>query len=258
MTLVGRDEAGRSREFRLSRYADGAGWDVTTGHPRQPPPGEGHLGRLLTDDDVRNCLLCHTTAARPAGGRAGPEAADRGIGCESCHGPGGNHLQAVASHVLLPAIARPRLATAAQVVALCGRCHGPLGKTVTAADPFAVRFPAVGLTWSRCYTESGGALDCRPATTRTATPRRPRPSTKPNASPVTDPAAASTSDTDRLSREPDARLPDLPHAPRPHGHPALDVHRPSHPDAPGGPGYRAASEAEDVERSFTPPRRAGP
>ncbi len=31
---------------------------------------------------------------RPAGG-PGPEAADRGIGCERCHGPGGNHIKAI-------------------------------------------------------------------------------------------------------------------------------------------------------------------
>ena len=161
LTLVGRDDAGQVRELRLSHYADISSWDVTTGHPPTPPDGEGHLGRILSADDLHGCLVCHTTAPRPARDGVGVVSADRGIGCERCHGPGATHLKAVADKFPDLAIAQPRAASGAEVVTLCGQCHNPLGRSVGPSDPIAVRFPATTLTWSRCYTESAGAFDCR-------------------------------------------------------------------------------------------------
>ena len=90
----------------------------------------------------------------------GPEAADHSIGCEKCHGPGGNHLLAIAAKFPDPAIARPNLASGARVVKICAQCHSPRGKTVSPDDPNSVRFQGTTLTWSRCYTESNDALDC--------------------------------------------------------------------------------------------------
>jgi tetratricopeptide (TPR) repeat protein len=161
LTLVGHDERGRERELRLSHYADGPAWDVTTGHPAKPPQHEGYLGRFLSVDDLYGCLFCHTTVARSAHDRHGPEAADRGIGCERCHGPGGNHLKAVATRSSDLAIGSPGPASGAEVVALCAQCHGPFGREVSRTDPLAVRLPGTTLTWSRCYLESGGTFDCR-------------------------------------------------------------------------------------------------
>jgi tetratricopeptide (TPR) repeat protein len=161
LTLVGRDDSGRTRELRLSHYADGPSWDVTTGHPPVPPQGEDYLGRFLSRDDLNSCFACHTTVPRQARDGNGPAAADRGIGCERCHGPGANHLKAVAAKLPDLAIAQPRVASGAEIVALCGQCHNPLGRAVSPIDPVAVRFPSTTLTWSRCYTESGGTFDCR-------------------------------------------------------------------------------------------------
>ncbi|MGP0069625.1 MAG: tetratricopeptide repeat protein [Isosphaeraceae bacterium] len=160
LTPVGLDEQKHLRELRLSHYADGPVWDVTTGHPPQPRPGEGFLGRFLSSDELRSCLFCHTTVARSARDQTDPESADRGIGCERCHGPGEVHLPAVRSRFPDLAIARPRAGSGPQVVALCAQCHSPLGREVTRTDPVAVRFPGTTLTWSRCYSNSGGLLDC--------------------------------------------------------------------------------------------------
>ena len=160
ITLVGTDEDGRARELRLSHYADGPVWDLTAGQLGMPGRGEGPLGRFLAEGDVHGCLACHTTDPRQARAGIGPVAADRGIGCERCHGPGEAHIAAVAAKLPDPAIARPRLASAAEVVALCAGCHSTPGRTVSPSDPLAVRFPGTGLTWSRCYAESGGGLSC--------------------------------------------------------------------------------------------------
>jgi tetratricopeptide (TPR) repeat protein len=162
LTLVGRDDHGESRELRLSHYHRGAEafWDVTSGHPVRPSEPSEYLGQPLTDDAVRRCLLCHVTAPRSASGAYGPGPTDRGIGCERCHGPGENHLLAVAAKFPDLAIARPTLASGARVVALCAQCHSPRGRATSQDDPFSVRFQGTTLTWSRCYTESNDALDC--------------------------------------------------------------------------------------------------
>ena len=162
VTPVGRDEAGRLREIRLSRFGEIDAWDVTAGHPTRPDPctAEETLGRLLTADELRNCLGCHTTDPRAARDRVGPTAMERGIGCERCHGPGGNHLESVAAGFADPAIARPKRANAEQVTRLCAECHSPTTRTVRPSDPDAVRFQGTTLTWSRCYQESRGGMSC--------------------------------------------------------------------------------------------------
>jgi hypothetical protein len=160
VTLVVRDEAGTIREYRLTRYARGVGWDVTIGQPNRPRSPAEDLGRPLTADRIRGCLHCHATHFRAAGDRAGPEASDPGIGCERCHGPGGHHLRAIEAGFPDPAIGRPGLAPAERVTALCADCHSPFETLIVPDDPASVRFQGKTLTWSRCYTESQGGLDC--------------------------------------------------------------------------------------------------
>jgi tetratricopeptide (TPR) repeat protein len=162
LTLVGRESDGHARELRLSHYHSETGslWDVTTGHVPQPPSLADYLGQALTEDLVRRCFLCHVTDARSALERTGPAASDHGIGCEKCHGPGGNHLLAIAAKFPDRAIARPSLASGTPIVNLCGQCHSPLGRKVSPDEPTAIRFQATTLTWSRCFTDSNDALDC--------------------------------------------------------------------------------------------------
>ena len=160
VTPVGVDAKGRFRELRLSHYADA--WDLTTGHPAKPDPmtADGALGQALGPDELRTCLGCHTTDFRASRDRVGPTAKEAGIGCERCHGPGGNHLKAAALGFSDPAIARPKRATAAQVTALCAGCHSPGDRPVSRDDPASARFQGTTLTWSRCYQESQGRLSC--------------------------------------------------------------------------------------------------
>jgi tetratricopeptide (TPR) repeat protein len=162
LTLVGREDNGQARELRLSHYPAETGslWDVTAGHPLQVPVPVDYLGQTLTEDSVRRCVLCHVTDPRAVLERSGAGASDRGIGCEKCHGPGGNHLLAVAVKFPDLAIARPSLASGTRIVNLCAQCHSPLGRTLSPDDPSSVRFQGTTLTWSRCFTESNDTLDC--------------------------------------------------------------------------------------------------
>jgi tetratricopeptide (TPR) repeat protein len=161
MTFVGRDDNGTYRELRMSRYNDGSGWDRTTGHPLKPDDPSAYLGQPLSADSVRRCLHCHTTDAHTAAARIEPTAADRSIGCERCHGPGGAHVKAIESHFPDIAIARPQLFSAPKVIQLCGQCHSPRGAGLgPIAEKSDVRFQSATLVRSRCYTESAGKLSC--------------------------------------------------------------------------------------------------
>jgi tetratricopeptide (TPR) repeat protein len=162
LTFVGHDEGGQARRFRLSHYGPGseAGWDITFSHSRQPSEAAQYLGQALTEDSLRRCFLCHVTEPRAVQDDVGPLASDRGIGCEKCHGPGGNHELAVKAGFPDLAIASAGIASGSRVVRLCAQCHTPDDRPVRLEDPTSVRFQGATLTWSRCFTQSDDALDC--------------------------------------------------------------------------------------------------
>jgi hypothetical protein len=170
LTLVGHDREDRLYECRLSRYAEPFGWDVTSGQPLHPDQPALFQGMRINRDAVRRCLFCHTTHAHAILTGSGPESRDGAIGCERCHGPAGHHVQVVVAEPVGAggeletdlAIARPALVSGAPIVDLCSQCHSPRDKNlaVTPGAPESVRFQGRTLTWSRCYTESAGQLDC--------------------------------------------------------------------------------------------------
>ena len=93
----------------------------------------------------------------------GPEASDRAIGCEKCHGPGAHHLAATEAGFTDPAILNPGRLPGPARDKTCGQCHGfhDTGSiSAPRTDPVWYRFQSLSLTWSRCYTESDGALTC--------------------------------------------------------------------------------------------------
>jgi tetratricopeptide (TPR) repeat protein len=161
LTMVARDEEGMARVCRVSSYLGGTLWDLTSNAADpQPEDANGPLGRPMSRSAAEKCVDCHVTSLQAARDRKAPEAADRGIGCERCHGPGGNHLVAMALKFPEPAIARPSRASAEQILKLCGSCHRADDPSMTEADPRFVRFQGSSLPLSRCYTESLGSMSC--------------------------------------------------------------------------------------------------
>ena len=162
-SLVGPDDAGLPHILRLSHFQTDrdSGWVRTTGHSADAEGGQDILGKPLdVVDGIHRCLFCHSTNAGSVLSATGAESADRGIGCERCHGPGALHVKALELKFRDRAITNPRRADAEGRLRLCGQCHAyhaesPLPRT----DSFWIRFQATTLPWSRCYTESG-ALDC--------------------------------------------------------------------------------------------------
>lgn len=159
VTPVGHDDAGHPVELRLSHYKELDGWDITTGQPKHPEHSGPSVGEPLRPDSVRHCLACHTTNWRASRDPKQPVSADHGIGCERCHGPAGLHARAMEIGFPEPAIARLQLADTEAIMRLCSNCHAP-STTVSRTDPRSVRFQGTTLTWSRCYTQSGGGMSC--------------------------------------------------------------------------------------------------
>jgi hypothetical protein len=157
--------------LRLSYYhgRGGSGWGTTSGDVGHSSAIDDMRGQQIdVRDGVVRCLHCHVTQSRnfrdpPPEGGAGPEAADTGIGCERCHGPGGNHLKAIAGDLPDRAIINVASAPASTVNAKCAECHVVGSRSLIESlpdDPRFVRSPGVTFPFSRCYTESDGAMNC--------------------------------------------------------------------------------------------------
>lgn len=71
------------------------------------------------------CLDCHTSGLRTGyargSGRFTTEFADAGVGCESCHGPGGRHAEDLSASSII----HPGKLDRERALDLCAQCHGP-------------------------------------------------------------------------------------------------------------------------------------
>jgi hypothetical protein len=113
------------------------------------------------------CLHCHVTNPRefrdPDQDGPGPEAADAGIGCERCHGPGSSHIIAAEADFPDRAIVNIGPAPAEAITVQCRTCHivGDASEMQNRREePIWVRSPGATMTFSRCYTESQDSLSC--------------------------------------------------------------------------------------------------
>jgi predicted CXXCH cytochrome family protein len=114
-------------------------------------------------DGLARCFYCHVTNPRTGKESIGPETADRGIGCERCHGPGGNHVVALQARVPDLAIVNPVVASPQDVTSKqFNDCHilAEDFRKHDLANAGWVRSQGVGWTMSRCNTESAGAFGC--------------------------------------------------------------------------------------------------
>jgi hypothetical protein len=182
VTTVGRDDQGEFRAARFSYYhgPEGSGWDISAGDTALPTGKLGFLGRPVeARAGAVRCLYCHATNVRGGTDRTGPETVDHAIGCERCHGPGGNHLSAVAGQFTDMAIAAPASAPTKELTKLCNQCHTlhspEVELEVPRTDPIWHRSPGMSFTWSRCSIASGETFNCltchdphQPAETSTA------------------------------------------------------------------------------------------
>jgi hypothetical protein len=121
------------------------------GHPTaKPTSAEAALGQPQRPETIFRCFNCHATNVKPDD----LSALTPGIQCERCHGSAALHLASPS---------RTNIRRDASVGA-CAECHRmPPSERKPAPerdDPMSIRFAPVGLSASRCFQQSNGAVSC--------------------------------------------------------------------------------------------------
>jgi hypothetical protein len=163
VTYTGRYQ-GLPVELRLSYYNSIKRWDFTPGQQvdftrRRTTP----VGRRLELPEEVACFQCHVTALVRSGNQLQPERSILGVGCESCHGPGRAHVDAVERGDRDRRIARLSDQRERVSLALCGQCHRT-PEFGDPADPLVAsqlpRLQGLALSLSKCFKGSAGKLSC--------------------------------------------------------------------------------------------------
>jgi hypothetical protein len=144
-------------ELHMSYFPKLRKWYVTPGTEKLGP---ANMGRLRDGEVARQCVLCH--AVTLPDNSLLPEQRFLGVGCESCHGPGSNHIAAVqAGKIGDLAITSLRATDGDTINQVCGTCHRLSTADVGVTEPSdTARFQPYGLSQSKCFIQSKGNLTC--------------------------------------------------------------------------------------------------
>jgi hypothetical protein len=150
-------------ESHLSFYKSLGALDLTTGHDATNPDDlKSAMGRWLDGDEARRCFGCHTTASN-VGGHFDTSHLTPGVQCESCHGPGANHVAAMKAGKIeagRAAIFNPKKLDPVASVDFCGACHRTWTDVVLGEQKLRsvmnVRFQPYRLEDSKCWHNSQG------------------------------------------------------------------------------------------------------
>ncbi len=94
----------------------------------------------------KECAGCHVTGIDPEK----KTFVEMGIGCEACHGPGSNHVEAVPGYEI-PTIIQAKRLTAAEAAQICGSCH-TRGRDKTGTYAYPAHYQSVrGVANIRLY-----------------------------------------------------------------------------------------------------------
>ena len=114
----------------------------------QPPSLESGLGLVLSPAFEKKCLVCHGEPHTLGAGNQG------GVRCETCHGPGSQHLAG-------GAILNPGKLAPGQSIAICAQCHAGFGRHI---DPepgdLLIANQVQALQTSECFIQSRGSFSC--------------------------------------------------------------------------------------------------
>jgi len=90
----------------------------------QASPHSGAFTTLIAKESQSNkeCQACHTTGFEKPGGFPAGGDAMHGVGCESCHGPGGNHV-AQSTPTAATIFGLTDKCDSCVILQICGSCH---------------------------------------------------------------------------------------------------------------------------------------
>lgn len=154
---------GQYYESRVSYYAQLRGLDLTVGAINaQPTDLRSAAGRIMAGNEPRDCFGCHTTGARRAGTLQLTDY-EPGVQCESCHGPGAAHVEALkAGHSGAGTIRALSKMGPQESNEFCGTCHRTW-ENVTLMGIKGIntaRFPSYRITSSKCFSLDDKRISC--------------------------------------------------------------------------------------------------
>ena len=173
VTFVSRGNAAWYLEHAMSFFPPSGKLDLTPGHDRRPKTLTEAVGILYSVQDRQNgiapCFECHSSGPVVITAE-GVRVSEQGVQCESCHGPGGDHVTALALRETAAAratILNPARLSALELSRMCGQCHRPPGAgqgadsaTLDWDDAWNVRHAPPYLLRSACFADGSGALSC--------------------------------------------------------------------------------------------------
>lgn len=163
------EQGGNYYESHLTFFTRLQALDITPGQsPDVPANLESAAGRKMSPEETQLCFGCHTTASTMKG-QFDPSALVPGVTCESCHGPGLNHV--VANSVVTtnssaaepdPLIFNPARLDRVDSVDFCGACHRTSQDIATSGKLgiFNVRFAPYRLEKSECWKQGDNRITC--------------------------------------------------------------------------------------------------
>lgn len=196
-TYIYRTPGGELYQLPIAWYSATREWQMAPGYDRRDHDG-------VTRRVRHECMFCHNAYPEMAEQKLSywrsqslPEKLPEGIGCQRCHGPGGNHVRAVmngsAANEIRTAIVNPARLDVQRRMDICYECHmlpavalsgmrkfgrdiysfrpgekladyaPPVDvteKEMPRADRFEINHHPYRLEQSRCFRESAGALTC--------------------------------------------------------------------------------------------------
>lgn len=157
VTYVSQVDAETYREHGLSYYAATKSMGLTPGHSN----ANGALYRTFDPgSQILRCFQCHSTGPLRLAANNRIQVSEAGVRCESCHGPGADHVKGGGDKA---AIFNPARLTAAAMNDFCGACHrkpASAGDDTNWKNPWNSRHQPLYLSQSACFRKSKGALTC--------------------------------------------------------------------------------------------------
>jgi tetratricopeptide (TPR) repeat protein len=121
----------------------------------KPQSLEAALGLVLSPTFESRCLSCHGKPNLLGSGKEG------GVHCESCHGPGSEHLAAIGRGSAKQGIVNPERLSTEDSIAICARCHVGLTRF---SDPspadLLVANQVRAIKSSECFLQSPNGFSC--------------------------------------------------------------------------------------------------
>ncbi len=158
LTFVAVESPTRLAEMRMSYFPARRKWYTT---PGQEKDKNRAMGRMHEGDFPARCVLCHAVTL-PKNSII-PEQKFMGVGCESCHGAGSAHINAVRTGNMGNLQMEPlKTASGRRINEICGACHmtEKLVNEMNMPKDSTGRFQPYAIAISKCFKQGGEKMTC--------------------------------------------------------------------------------------------------